>query len=71
MEKPYKIDFKILDGLRGIAAIYVVFNHARGNLFIGGVKYAQLKNVAEWNLYEKVYLENMSPSLKPSKAAIK
>lgn len=55
MEKPYKIDFKILDGLRGIAAIYVVFNHARGNLFIGGVKYAQLKNVAEWNLYEKVY----------------
>jgi peptidoglycan/LPS O-acetylase OafA/YrhL len=49
------IDFKILDGLRGIAALYVVFNHARGNLFIGGVKYGQIKNISLWNLKEKIY----------------
>ena len=49
------IDFKILDGLRGIAALYVVFNHARGNLFIGGEKYAQLKKIANWSIYEKIF----------------
>ncbi len=48
-------DFKILDGLRGIAALYVMFNHARGNLFIGGVKYAAIKPLAAWSLQEKVY----------------
>ena len=50
-----KIDFKILDGLRGIAALYVVFNHARGNLFIGGVKYAQIKDISLWSIKEKLY----------------
>ena len=29
-------NFKILDGLRGIAATYVVINHCRGNNLIGG-----------------------------------
>lgn len=55
MNKPEKIDFEILDGLRGIAAVYVVFNHARGNLFIGGVKYAQIKSIADWSIFEKLY----------------
>lgn len=50
-----KIDFKILDGLRGIAALYVLFNHARGNLFIGGAKYAQIKDISLWSLKEKIY----------------
>ncbi len=50
-----KIDFKILDGLRGIAALYVVFNHTRGNLFIGGVKYSQIKDISLWNIKEKLY----------------
>jgi len=55
LKTPKKIDFKILDGLRGIAAIYVVFNHARGNLFIGGVKYAQIKSIADWSITEKIF----------------
>jgi peptidoglycan/LPS O-acetylase OafA/YrhL len=50
-----KIDFKVLDGLRGIAATYVVFNHARGNLFIGGSRYAQLKAISLWDIKEKFY----------------
>jgi peptidoglycan/LPS O-acetylase OafA/YrhL len=50
-----KIDFNILDGLRGIAAVYVVFNHARGNLFIGGEKYAQIKNISDWSIGEKIF----------------
>jgi peptidoglycan/LPS O-acetylase OafA/YrhL len=53
--KSEKIDFKILDGLRGIAATYVVFNHARGNLFIGGTRYAQLKDISLWDIKEKIY----------------
>lgn len=55
MKVTQKIDFQILDGLRGIAAVYVLFNHARGNLFIGGVKYAQIKNIADWSFGEKFY----------------
>jgi len=50
-----KIDFKILDGLRGIAALYVVFNHSRGSLFIGGIKYSQIKNISLWDVKEKFY----------------
>ena len=55
IEKSSHIDFKVLDGLRGIAALYVVFNHARGNLYIGGVKYAQIKSISLWTLTEKIY----------------
>lgn len=55
MNSPQKIDFKILDGLRGIAALYVLFNHARGNLFIGGAKYERIKDIASWSLNEKLY----------------
>lgn len=50
-----RIDFKILDGLRGIAATYVVFNHCRGNLFIGGAKYGQIKDISLWDIKEKIY----------------
>ncbi|MBL7701524.1 MAG: acyltransferase [Ferruginibacter sp.] len=53
--KNEKIDFKVLDGLRGIAATYVVINHARGNLFIGGAKYSQLKDISLWTIPEKIY----------------
>ncbi len=52
---PQNVDFKILDGLRGIAALYVVFNHARGNLFIGGAKYAALKDISQWDIKEKIF----------------
>jgi peptidoglycan/LPS O-acetylase OafA/YrhL len=54
-----KIDFQILDGLRGIAAVYVLFNHARGNLFIGGAKYAQIKNIADWSFGEKFFFSTL------------
>src|SRR4249919_1641171 len=54
-----KIDFKILDGLRGIAALYVVFNHSRGNLFIGGIKYSQIKNISLWDVKEKFYFATL------------
>jgi peptidoglycan/LPS O-acetylase OafA/YrhL len=54
-KKPREIDFKILDGLRGIAALYVLFNHARGNLFIGGAKYAQIKKISLWSFKEKLF----------------
>ncbi len=50
-----KIDFKILDGLRGIAAFYVLFNHARGNLYIGGVQYEQIKDISLWSFKEKLF----------------
>ena len=52
---PKTVDFKILDGLRGISALYVVFNHARGNLFIGGAKYAALKDISLWDMREKIF----------------
>jgi peptidoglycan/LPS O-acetylase OafA/YrhL len=38
MNKP---DFRILEGIRGIAALIVVLNHARGYFFIGGQKYLE------------------------------
>ena len=53
------IDFSVLDGLRGIAATYVVFNHARGNLFIGGAKYSLIKDQASWSIWEKKYFSAM------------
>ena len=52
-----KLDFKILDGLRGIAALYVVFNHARLDLFIGVSKYAAIENPMTWDLIDKIYLK--------------
>ena len=51
-----KINFSALDCLRGLAATYVVFNHARGHLFSGGNYLATVKPVQEWSFFEKVYV---------------
>lgn len=48
-----KIDFKSLSILRGIAALYVVINHARGNLFAGG---AYLSSIKELDFIDKISL---------------
>jgi peptidoglycan/LPS O-acetylase OafA/YrhL len=54
-----KIDFKILDGLRGIAAVYVVINHCRGNLLMGGTEYAKLVPQSQWNYFTKLYYASL------------
>lgn len=51
----YKPNFAILDGIRGIAATYVVINHARGHMLIGGSELAVIKPVENWSLYERLY----------------
>ncbi|TXJ25858.1 MAG: acyltransferase [Chitinophagaceae bacterium] len=50
-----KPDFRILDGLRGIAAVYVVFNHCRGNLLMGGAKYSEIVPAEQWSMLTKLY----------------
>ncbi|GAB2829540.1 acyltransferase family protein [Ferruginibacter profundus] len=50
-----KPDFKVLDGLRGIAATYVVINHCRGNLLMGGAQYSKMVPVEQWSIWEKIY----------------
>jgi peptidoglycan/LPS O-acetylase OafA/YrhL len=50
-----KPDFKILDGLRGIAAVYVVINHCRGNLLMGGEAYSKIVPFNEWSIWDKLY----------------
>ncbi|TDQ11284.1 acyltransferase family protein [Pedobacter metabolipauper] len=55
MLKTLKPNFSTLDGIRGIAAFYVVINHCRGHLLIGGGELAKIKPVAEWTMLEKVY----------------
>ena len=54
-----KPNFKILDGLRGIAATYVLLNHARGNLLMGGNEYSQIKPVVNWSFPEKLYYTSL------------
>jgi len=53
--KLYKPDFAILDCLRGIAALYVVINHCRGHLLIGGSELVQQLPVAQWSIFQKLY----------------
>lgn len=53
--KNYKPDFAILDGIRGIAATYVVINHCRGHMLIGGSELAKIKPVENWSLLERFY----------------
>lgn len=56
MEKSFfKPNFTVLDGIRGIAAFYVVLNHSRGHLLQGGSEFAAKKTVADWSLFEKIY----------------
>lgn len=50
-----KPNFKVLDGLRGIAATYVVVNHSRGNLLIVGSEYAKIVPTEKWSLFYKMY----------------
>lgn len=50
-----KINFSILDGLRGIAAVYVVINHCRGNLLMGGEEYSQSVPISDWSFSTKAY----------------
>jgi peptidoglycan/LPS O-acetylase OafA/YrhL len=49
------LDFDILDGLRGIASIYVVINHCRGGLLIGGNDLIKLSPISEWSFFTKIY----------------
>jgi len=50
-----KVNFKGLEILRGLAAFYVVINHCRGNLIIGGTELSQLIPVSEWSVFRKLY----------------
>lgn len=50
MNNSQLINFKVLEGVRGLAAFAVVLNHARGNLFIGGGAYlASLQSPGLWD----------------------
>lgn len=52
---PLKIDWQIINGLRGLAALYVVFNHSRGQLFTDAMDYAEkVKPKADWSGWEKI-----------------
>ncbi|HMJ47607.1 MAG TPA: hypothetical protein VK498_09765 [Ferruginibacter sp.] len=51
-----RINFTALDCLRGLAAVYVVINHARGHLFAGGTYLSKVKPVSEWSFFDKAYL---------------
>ena len=53
--KRLKPDFVVLDGLRGIAAVYVVINHCRGHLVIGGSEYEKIVSRSEWSIATKIY----------------
>lgn len=55
MRQKLNLDFDILDGLRGIAALYVVINHCRGNMLIGGTELSQLVPIDEWSITTKIY----------------
>lgn len=47
-----KIDFDILESLRGFASLYVCLAHCRGVLWIGGEHYLKLHPRNTWSLYE-------------------
>lgn len=50
-----RINFNLLDSLRGIAAFYVCVNHSRGNLFQGINNLISYHPMSEWSLWEKLY----------------
>lgn len=47
-----KINFNILESLRGLAALYVCIGHSRANLWIGGEKYLELHSKDGLGLYD-------------------
>lgn len=51
-----RINFSVLDCLRGLAATYVVFSHARPNLYAGGAYLEKIKPRSSWTLFEKLYI---------------
>ncbi len=53
--KKMRPNFKILDGLRGIAATYVLIHHSRGQLLMGGNEYAKIVPLAKWSISDKLY----------------
>ena len=51
-----KIDFNILESLRGMAALYVCIAHCRGVLWIGGEHYLKLHPRDTWGIYDYLLL---------------
>lgn len=49
MKNDRGINFAILEGIRGITAAYVVINHARGNLYVGGRVLLQEAPISDWS----------------------
>lgn len=48
-----KIDWRIINGMRGLAALYVVIHHSRHRLFTDAMDYARLVNPKEnWSWWE-------------------
>lgn len=43
-----RVDFKLLDQLRGLAALGVVIGHSRGILFVGGRHLANAAPISQW-----------------------
>lgn len=50
-----RINFSLLDGLRGLAAFYVLLGHCRGKLLIGGNQFAESVPIDQWTLGDKLY----------------
>jgi len=50
----YRINFKTLDVLRGVAALYVVINHCRGHLKLGGSQLAEMMPISDWSVFTKI-----------------
>lgn len=65
-----KIDFRIVDSLRGIAALYVVVNHSRGQLFAGGAAYEQAHPRDTWGLADYLFLSATQLTRLSSEAVI-
>lgn len=51
-ENKVKIDFDILEAIRGIAALYVCIAHCRGVLWIGGTHYLSIHPIASWGILD-------------------
>src|ERR1700761_6780442 len=48
-----KVNFKVIDWMRGLAALFVVINHSRGQLFTTATQYAEhVKPKANWGAGE-------------------
>ncbi|MBS1585394.1 MAG: acyltransferase [Bacteroidetes bacterium] len=51
----HKVNFKIIDWMRGLASLYVVFNHSRGFLFTTANEFAaKVEPKSSWHWWEKL-----------------